>query len=794
MNIKNWVMKFHDFGDIECTIPCSMYGVLIENKQIEDPFYGTNEEVYSKLSDYPCTFTAKFDVEKISNHNELVLAGVDTVCDIYLNGKKLASVKNMHRTYTFEVGEKLKLGENEITLEISSPTEYFKYMESRHHVFADKICLPGVSQLRKGFWMSGWDWGPCLPDMGIHGEVLLNQYEVDVIEDFFIRQIHKDGKVTLSFSLCTKHNEKDLTATVFVDGKSVTLEEGTGEITIDNPKLWWPHGYGDQPLYEVCAEISKNGEVIDTVKKTVGLRTLTVSTAKDKHGNEFCFVVNGVKVFAMGANYVPQDNIISRVTKEKIDALIDACVDANFNTIRVWGGGYYPSEDFFDACDRAGLLVWQDMMIACANVWLSDEMREEYIAEFAEQMKRFSHRACIGIVSGNNEMEWYVCNTEGACENYTEKLDHLELYERISPSLLSKYAPDTFYWPSSPSSGGGFDDPNDDSRGDQHYWAVWHGSLPFEDYRNHKFRFCSEFGFESFPSVKTIDTFCPEKDKNIFSRVMEKHQKCQGGNKKIFNYIAENYLYPSSFENVIYASQLNQAEAIRYGVEHFRRNRGICMGSIYWQLNDCWPVASWSSVDCFGRYKALHYAARKFYAPIAGGLFREDGYVTFNIANETMKDFHGFVKMRTIARDFSVIREEGYEVTVPSLSSKDVCKMSEEFVTDVYGELVVAEIYDAFGSLVTTRCQLFTKEKYFKWENPNLRAEIRDIDGGIEITVTADSFAKAVEIDFESADIILSDNYFDITRGSVTVTAKTGISAAQLRGELRLKSVYDIDK
>lgn len=795
MEIKNWIMKFRDFGDIECTSPCSMYGVLLENGKIEDPFYGTNEDEAFRLSDYPCEFVAKFDVKSLSAHNELVLSGIDTICDIYLNGKKLASTKNMHRTYTFEAGEKLSLGENEIRLKLSSPTEYFKYMESRHHVFADKICLEGISQLRKGFWMSGWDWGPRLPDMGIHGSVELCQYEEDKIEDFAIRQIHKDGEVKLSFSVSTRHGKSGYDVTVFVDGKSVTLEDGEGEITIENPRLWWPNGYGDQPLYEVRAELSKGGEVIDMVKKTIGLRTLTVSTAKDKHGNEFCFVVNGVKVFAMGANYVPQDNILSRVTKEKIDSLIDACVDANFNSIRVWGGGYYPPEAFFDACDRAGLLVWQDMMIACANVWLSEEMREEYTAEFTEQMKRFAHRACIGIVSGNNEMEWYVCNQPGACENHMEKLDHLELYERISPSLLTKYAPDTFYWPSSPSSGGGFDDPNDSSRGDQHYWAVWHGSLPFEDYRNHKFRFCSEFGFESFPSIKTVDTFCPDEDKNIFSRVMENHQKCVGGNKKIFNYIAEKYLYPSNFENVIYASQLNQAEAIRYGVEHFRRNRGICMGSIYWQLNDCWPVASWSSVDYFGRYKALHYAARRFYAPIACGLFREDGYVTLNVANEKRSDFRGFVKMRILRRDFTSVREEGYEVSVPALSSKDVCRMSEEFVGDIYGEYMVAELYDEFGDLVTTRCQLFTCEKYFLFENPNLSASITEEAGEIKIHISASSFAKAVEIDFDDLDVILSDNYFDITDSDgVTVTVRGKADAEKLKGSIRLKSVYDIDK
>jgi len=371
------------------------------------------------------------------------------------------------------------------------------------------------------------------------------------------------------------------------------------------------------------------GEVFDRCHKQLGLRTLTVSTEPDADGkgSEFCFVLNGVKIFSMGANLVPMDNLLSRITDQRWETIVRQAVDANFNTLRVWGGGYYPDSRFYELCDQYGLLVWQDFMVACANIYLTSEMAEEFTQEAICNLKRLHHHASLALLCGNNEMESGVINW-GSRDNQLVRDDYTRLYGHLLPELCETYAPDTYYWPSSPSSGGGFDDPDNPAKGDTHYWEVWHGGVPFTTYRQKRFRFCSEYGFESFPSMKTIRTFAREEDMNCFSRVMENHQKCRGGNGKILRYLADNYLYPATFENLVYASQLLQADAIKYGVEHFRRQRGYCMGSTYWQFNDCWPVASWSSVDCFGRYKALHYAARKFYAPVAMGLFLENGALT----------------------------------------------------------------------------------------------------------------------------------------------------------------------
>ena len=436
-------------------------------------------------------------------------------------------------------------------------------------------------------------------------------------------------------------------------------------------------GYGEQNLYDLTLELVSGENLLDTKHLRIGLRTLTVSTEPDadKRGSEFCFVINGVKIFAMGANYVPMDSLLSRVTPQRLDKLTDWAVDANFNTLRVWGGGYYPEDHFYDLCDEKGILVWQDFMVACANIWLTEEMEAQFREEAKENLLRLQHHASLGLLCGNNEMEDMILG--GAQNTELVRMDYLKLYEHILAEASIKYAPDTYYWPSSPSSGGGFDDPGNFARGDTHYWKVWHGGVPFTAYRQEKFRFCSEYGFESFPSMKTIKAFAEQEDWNCFSRVMENHQKCRGGNGNILRYLANNYLYPGSFENLVYASQLLQADAISYGVEHFRRLRGYCMGSIYWQFNDCWPVASWSSVDYFGRYKALHYAARRFYAPVAMGLFLEKGTLTVNVSNETMGTFQGSIVLSVRSRDFAAHYQERVEVSVNRLSSRDVFTLEQ---------------------------------------------------------------------------------------------------------------------
>lgn len=797
MIVKDWTLYYEGQEPVACQAPCTLYSVLYESGRIPDPFYGLNDQRLTALADKDCAFEAQVEADEAllsRQYVELTFQGLDTICRISLNGVTLDRVKNMHRAYTYDVKELLRPGKNTLRLEFASPTQYFAERHAKHYLYTnDGDTIPGAAHLRKALYQSGWDWGPALPDMGIYRPVTLEGYDVDRIGDVAVRQHHReDGSVEVEVSVAGKRGANTVCC-ASMDGKRVELTGGTGRIVVENPRLWWVRGYGEQNLYDLEIEMTAGGRVIDRCRKEIGLRTLTVSTAKDPDGggSEFCFVNNGVKIFSMGANYIPQDNLLSRVTPERLDEMMVQCLDGNFNTLRVWGGGYYPDDYFFQLCDRNGILVWLDFMVACANVYMTEEFERECAAEAEGVLKRLHHHASLGLFCGNNEMEEMIAN-QGKGESLLVRNDYVRLYEHVLPELCERYAPQTFYWPSSPSSGGGFDEPGNFARGDTHYWEVWHGGVPFTTYRKKSFRFCSEYGFESFPSMKTIRTFCEEKDMNCFSRVMEDHQKCKGGNGKILRYLADNYLYPSSFEDLVYLSQLLQADAIKYGVEHFRRQRGYCMGSIYWQFNDCWPVASWSSVDSLGRYKALHYAAKKFYAPVAMGLFLENGRLAVNISNETMADFRGHIQLSLCRSDLTVLDQVRAEAAVEALTAKDVFsyKVPE---SDPYETYLYVDLYDGAGNFLMRQTELLVPAKHFSWLPPHLDFQFTDAEGGVEIAVTSDVFTKGVAIDFDTFDCVLSDNFFDLTDGQpYRVTARTDRSAAQLRDHLLYKTVNGI--
>ena len=797
MIVKDWTLYYEGQEPVACQAPCTLYSVLYESGRIPDPFYGLNDQRLTALADKDCAFEAQVEADEAllsRQYVELTFQGLDTICRISLNGVTLDRVKNMHRAYTYDVKELLRPGKNTLRLEFASPTRYFAERHAKHYLYTnDGDTIPGAAHLRKALYQSGWDWGPALPDMGIYRPVTLEGYDVDRISDVAVRQHHReDGSVEVEVSVAGKRGA-DTVCYASMDGKRVELTGGTGRIVVENPRLWWVRGYGEQNLYDLDIEMTAGGRVIDRCRKEIGLRTLTVSTAKDPDGggSEFCFVNNGVKIFSMGANYIPQDNLLSRVTPERLDEMMVQCLDGNFNTLRVWGGGYYPDDYFFQLCDRNGILVWLDFMVACANVYMTEEFERECAAEAEGVLKRLHHHASLGLFCGNNEMEEMIAN-QGKGESLLVRNDYVRLYEHVLPELCERYAPQTFYWPSSPSSGGGFDEPGNFARGDTHYWEVWHGGVPFTTYRKKSFRFCSEYGFESFPSMKTIRTFCEEKDMNCFSRVMEDHQKCKGGNGKILRYLADNYLYPSSFEDLVYLSQLLQADAIKYGVEHFRRQRGYCMGSIYWQFNDCWPVASWSSVDSLGRYKALHYAAKKFYAPVAMGLFLENGRLAVNISNETMADFRGHIQLSLCRSDLTVLDQVRAEAAVEALTARDVFtyKVPE---SDPYETYLYVDLYDGAGNFLMRQTELLVPAKHFSWLPPHLDFQFTDAEGGVEIAVTSDVFTKGVAIDFDTFDCVLSDNFFDLTDGQpYRVTARTDRSAAQLRDHLLYKTVNGI--
>lgn len=802
---SNWTMRRVGSDDvITASVPGSVYGDLLNSGRMENPFWKDNEIEALKLMDFDYEYTNIFEVNDeylVSNDTFIRFDGLDTLADVYLNGQLIISANNMHRTWEKSVKNLLNAS-NELRIVFHSPTKFISEAFSKAPTLGTEDAMNGFVHIRKAHCMFGWDWGAHLPDMGIWRDVSLIAVNKARLTSFEVLQEHKDGCVNLTINPEVEVYTGDYRTEYIVlapNGESVTYDSNIIEIA--NPSLWWPNGFGSQPLYEVTVRlVGADNAVIDSMTKRIGLRTMTMDRTPDKFGEKFCVCVNGVNIFAMGADYIPEDHLLGRVTPETTRKLLEKAVWANFNSIRVWGGGYYPDDWFYDLCDEMGIIVWQDFMFACAVYDLTPEFEENIRAEFKDNIIRLRHHASLGLMCGNNEMEQFVKEGNWVSKP-SEVEDYVKMYERILPEMMAKYAPQVFYWPASPSSGGGFDNPQDENRGDVHYWDVWHGNKPFAEYRKFKFRYLSEFGFQSFPSVKTVETFTDdEHDMNIFSYIMERHQRNGAANGKIMNYMQQTYRYPTDFDTVIYASQLLQADAIRYGVEHFRRNRNEdrCMGAVYWQFNDCWPVASWSSVDYEGRLKAFHYYARRFFAPVMISC-EEEGMlgsgqelvrlpfefpksIKLCVSNETLKNVT--VEIRWQLRDASakILRSEQVIRDIPALASVWEEKVQLEDI-DIYNEYVSFQAVME-GEIISEGTVIFSLPKYFRYKNPNLRSEVN----GNKITIYADSYAKSVEIRNDNDDLILSDNFFDMNAGSRTVEVLSGSI-----DNLRLRSVYDIN-
>ena len=795
MELKNWIMTYEGYPELSCEVPCSLYSTLLEYELIEDPYYGLNEHKYTALCEKDCDFSCDFEIkeELQKDHVRLTFYGLDTLCTIYLNGKKLAQTSDMHRTYAFEVKDLLNPGVNTLRLHFASPIAYMAQEQNKNYLWNNEDSVDGVSHLRKSMCMSGWDWGPKLPDMGIFRSVELNAYDVDAIEDVEVLQYHEGGKVRLVIKALTRHGSA-CALYAQADGKKVCLCDGEGEIIIDEPKLWWVRGYGEQPLYDVVVTLQKDEQVLDEVHKRIGLRTLTVSTKADKVGREFCFVNNGIKIFAMGADYIPEDSILKRVTAERNRKLLEDCAAANFNCLRVWGGGYYPDDWFFDTCDELGILVWQDFMSACFPIRLSAQFREDFEREAIDNVKRLRHHPSLGLLCGNNELEANLAHNPDLFGSQRIHMDYMELFERILPDVCEEYAPQIFYWPSSPSSGGGLLHIDDETQGDCHYWDIWFSNMPFAEVRNHKIRFCSEYGFQAYPAMKTIRSFAEEKDLNCYSRVFENHQKSRAGNSLLMNHLSRYYLAPYSMEQLVYATQLLQAEAMRCGVEYFRSIRGICMGSLYWQLNDCWPVASWSSIDYYGRWKGLHYAAKKFHAPVTVCVFLEDNTLRICLANETREAFKGRVKVRLVTSDLHVL--ETYEVSVgaDALSAAEIFQKSFS-PEDPYGSFVSVELYNEAGLCMARRSEMFVSPKHFEFRKPQVQVRFEKEGTKTAAYVRSDVYCKDVYLDFKDFDCILSDNFFDLIDGDeYKLEVETDRTVEELEKSLQIMTVYDIGR
>ncbi|MBQ8109433.1 MAG: glycoside hydrolase family 2 protein [Clostridia bacterium] len=791
------------FEGVPATVPGSVYHDLLTADKIPDPFWRDNEEAALALMENDFCYTRAFEAPEALISSDAVLLrceGLDTLAEIRLNGAPVGTADNMHRTWEFDVRGQLKPGANEISVLLRSPTRFIRQANEACPLDGSGDAMRGFSHLRKAHCMFGWDWGPRLPDAGIWRDIEIIGVQRARIGDVLIRQRHEPGRVTCAVSTRVEalgdapwEVEAVITAP---DGRAFSAKGESCAVEIDHPMLWWPRGYGDQPLYGVCVRLLSGDMELDRWEGRIGLRTLTVRRERDAWGESFCHRVNGVDIFAMGADYIPEDNLLPRVTPGRTRALLEDAALANMNTVRVWGGGYYPDDGFYDTCDELGLLVWQDFMFACAEYRLTDALEASLRAEFTDNIRRLRHHASLALWCGNNEIESFTGDGKWFSSKRFQA-DYIKIFEYILPQVVKREDPDAFYWPSSPSSGGSFDNPQNPDVGDVHYWDVWHGMKPFTDYRNHLFRYVSEFGFQSFPCMDTIARFTLPEDRNVYAYVMEKHQRNASANGKIAEYLSQTYRYPASLDGFVYASQLLQAQAIQYGVEHWRRNRGRCMGALVWQLNDCWPVVSWASIDYYGCWKALHYYEKRFFAPVLISC-REEGTLSqrasvndepaplkmtarLNVCNETRSAFSGVARWSLRRADASVIREGSFEVQVPPLSA--VWLDEQDFSgEDARGCYYAYELYDARGEYAGGGTALFCAPKHFRFLDPQLKAW----QEGDEIVVAAAAYARSVEIQCGSG-VVLSDNFFDMNAGERRMKVLRGTPS-----RVKAWSVYDI--
>ncbi len=816
---------------LAATVPGSVHLDLLAAGRIPDPFVADNEKQVQWVAEADWDYRRQFTVQPellAAAELWLVCDGLDTLATLTLNGHRLGQTDNMFRQYEWDVKPWLLLVDaagqpavNELLVQFASPVKFTAEQQARRAMPGVSQAIPGGPYLRKAPCQFGWDWGPQLPPIGIWKDLRLEGRTGGRLQTVHVRQEHADGRVSVEAQLAVEClGPAPITATMRIVGPdggvaASSAELGPGEaagrssvevtlrLPIAQPQLWWPNGYGSQPLYRVEIRLDQSGATVtaplDERTYTVGLRTIELRQSEDQWGRSFGFVVNGVPIFAKGSNWIPADSFPTRISNERLEGLIRSAAETHQNMLRVWGGGFYEEDRFYDLCDRYGILVWQDFIFACSVYPLNDPAWLDNVRQEVQQnVRRLRHRASLALWCGNNEMEWGWCDwgwqEQAALDDL--KTAYADFFHQLLPNWCQAEDPDHAYWPSSPSSNTPFANPNGQQQGDAHYWDVWHGRKPFTAYRDQYPRFMSEFGFQALPPLATIRAYAAEADWNMTSYIMEQHQKNASGNALMVGQMLDTFRLPKDFAALVYLSMVLQAEGIRYGVQHWRRHVDRVAGTLYWQLNDCWPVASWSSLDYFGRWKALHYAARRFYAPVLLSIEDRPPRHGLYVTNDRLEAWAGSTAWSLETLDGQALATGTAPVNAAPQAATPVSALDfADLVSEANQRSVVLVVELRQGDRrAALQVATFAPVKHLALRAPHITASLSSAAGQLSLAVTADTLAMLLELSLAGAEVVFSDNYFNLPAGrTVTVTCPlpAGWTLDQARAALTVRSIYD---
>lgn len=806
------------------TVPGVVHTDLLQNKIIEDPFFRLNERGLQWIDKedwvYETCFTLAADMMRKENM-ELVFEGLDTYADVYLNDECILKADNMFRCWSIPVRQYIREENNILKVYFHSPVKIdvpkwdalpYQYPASNDQsenggLFNKKISIFA----RKAGYHYGWDWGPRLVTSGIWRPVYIRAWSDLRINDVFIEQKEVGAGRAVIAGHVELDADKDMNGVLVTITDEATgrvlgewqadLKRGTNRVTVDfvlhKPKLWWSNGLGEPFLYRFRTDIIAGGELLDSKTERVGIRSLKVVHQPDKDGHTFYIELNGRPVFAKGANYIPSDNFLPRVTPENYKRTILDAAGVNMNMLRVWGGGIYENDVFYDLCDEHGIMIWQDFMFACSMYPAEGALLDNIHQEAVDNVKRLRNHACIALWCGNNECQdawlgWgWKREIERQNKEYADKIwaQYRQQYHVTLPGVVREYAPGTFYWPSSPFAFEG--EMSGTTDGDRHYWSVWHGKAPISDYDSEKSRFFSEYGFQSFPEFDSVKRYAPyPEDWDIRSEVMMSHQR--GGdhaNGLIETYLLNEYKKPRDFRAFLYMNHVLQGDAIKTAIESHRRQMPYNMGTLFWQHNDCWPVASWASRDYYGRWKAQHYYTRKVYDDILISPVVEGDDLKVYAVSDRLENTSGRLQLQVCQFDGTVVHHWGKSVGISGNDSR-VCfsaPLAKLLEGADRGTVYVRVDYTDKSGRVYHNNYCLGKQKDMDYPKVDLQTEVRSIEGGYEVMVSADKFARAVCLSVADNESVYSDNYFDVQpKGSVQVQVRTRLSAEAFNGSLRL--------